>query len=161
MSHTADAAPPSRALDRLLARYADDHRNGVNQALHTLCVPVIFWCALALFWSANPVIAVAAAAAAGLFYLRLSLGWGLAMIVVMALGLALASITPHRLWVAAILFALAWIGQFVGHAVEGRRPSFLDDLRFLLVGPLWVLAKVVRPGSAGDAGVGRVPAGDD
>jgi uncharacterized membrane protein YGL010W len=62
----------------------------------------------------------------------------------MALALWTASLVPHRLWVAGGLFVLAWVGQFVGHAIEGRRPSFLDDVKFLLVGPLWVLVKAVR-----------------
>jgi uncharacterized membrane protein YGL010W len=37
---------------------------------------------------------------------------------------------------------LAWIGQFYGHKIEGKKPSFLKDLEFLLIGPLWVIQKV-------------------
>ncbi len=46
--------------------------------------------------------------------------------------------------VSATVFVLAWIGQFVGHRVEGRKPAFLEDLRSLLIGPAWVLAFVYR-----------------
>ena len=52
---------------------------------------------------------------------------------------------PLPLWIiCAVLFALAWLGQFIGHAIEGRRPSFFKDLPFLLIGPLWLLADVYR-----------------
>ena len=51
----------------------------------------------------------------------------------------------HGLLVAAgVVFVVAWIGQFVGHRVEGRKPSFLEDLTFLLVGPAWLVAAVYR-----------------
>jgi uncharacterized membrane protein YGL010W len=37
------------------------------------------------------------------------------------------------------LFSVAWIGQFYGHKVEGKKPSFFQDLQFLLIGPAWVV----------------------
>jgi uncharacterized membrane protein YGL010W len=42
------------------------------------------------------------------------------------------------------LFAAAWVGQFKGHQIEGKKPSFLKDLQFLLVGPAWLLHFVYR-----------------
>ncbi len=50
----------------------------------------------------------------------------------------------HVLATAAVVFVLAWIGQFVGHRIEGRKPSFLEDVKFLLVGPAWLLSFVYR-----------------
>ena len=148
MSHALQSqAQPSR-LGALLARYSDDHRNPTNQGLHTVCVPVILWSAIALLWSLHPAVAIVGAPLAAIYYLSLSLRWGLAMALVLAAGLALAAIAPYRLWLALALFVLAWVGQFVGHAIEGRRPSFLDDLKFLLIGPLWVLVKAVHGGRA-------------
>ena len=38
-----------------------------------------------------------------------------------------------------VLFVLAWVGQFIGHKIEGKKPSFFEDLQFLLVGPVWLL----------------------
>jgi uncharacterized membrane protein YGL010W len=56
--------------------------------------------------------------------------------------LAFAAGLPVPLWLTSLaVFTVGWIGQFIGHYVEGRRPSFFRDLRFLLIGPLWVLAK--------------------
>ncbi|GAL26575.1 putative PRS2 protein [Vibrio variabilis] len=36
------------------------------------------------------------------------------------------------------LFVVLWIMQFVGHKIEGKKPSFFDDIQFLLIGPIWV-----------------------
>jgi uncharacterized membrane protein YGL010W len=52
---------------------------------------------------------------------------------------------PHNLLLTAIgVFVVAWIGQFIGHAIEGRRPSFFTDLAYLLVGPAWLMDKFLR-----------------
>ena len=49
------------------------------------------------------------------------------------------------LWLTSLtIFIAAWIGQFIGHALEGKRPSFFKDLQFLLIGPLWLLAAAYR-----------------
>jgi len=37
------------------------------------------------------------------------------------------------------LFFIAWVGQFIGHKIEGKKPSFIDDLKFLMIGPAWLL----------------------
>ena len=42
------------------------------------------------------------------------------------------------------LFVVGWIIQFVGHKIEGQKPSFFEDLQFLLIGPLWLLSDVYR-----------------
>jgi uncharacterized membrane protein YGL010W len=41
------------------------------------------------------------------------------------------------------LFVFGWILQFIGHAFEGKAPSFFKDPRFLLVGPAWYAKRVV------------------
>jgi len=48
------------------------------------------------------------------------------------------------LGLAIAVFVVAWIGQFIGHKVEGHRPSFFTDLVFLLIGPLWTLRKLYQ-----------------
>jgi uncharacterized membrane protein YGL010W len=45
---------------------------------------------------------------------------------------------------AAAVFVVAWIGQFIGHAIEGKKPSFFEDVKFLLIGPAWLLHFVYR-----------------
>ncbi|HEU4812807.1 MAG TPA: Mpo1-like protein [Xanthomonadaceae bacterium] len=153
---THDSA--ERPIDRWFARYAADHRHPANVAIHWLAVPAILWSVVALLWCI-PVPgtwfnaglwAALAMFAAWMFYYRASrsLGFGmLAVLVAMAwltrwlhdwLG------TDGLLWTAVAVFVIAWIAQFIGHKVEGRRPSFLTDLTYLLVGPAWLLSKVYR-----------------
>ena len=55
----------------------------------------------------------------------------------------------HRMDINALgfflwMFAIAWIGQFIGHKIEGAKPSFLDDLKFLLIGPAWLLSFIYK-----------------
>ena len=45
---------------------------------------------------------------------------------------------------ALVVFVVAWIGQFIGHKIEGKKPSFLQDLQFLLIGPAWLLGFIYR-----------------
>ena len=49
------------------------------------------------------------------------------------------------LWLTClVIFVIGWIGQFIGHAIEGKRPSFMKDIQFLLIGPLWLLGHLYR-----------------
>ena len=93
--------------------------------------------------------ATLAAATALIYYLVLSPALALGTLVVfvglLAITHTLAQL-PWPLWLTSIvIFVIAWIGQFIGHAVEGKRPSFFKDVQFLLIGPLWLLAAAYRP----------------
>ena len=132
-------------MQPLLDRYGESHRNPVNKAIHWICVPLITWSILAALWAWTPVAAFALVALALGFYVSLSPPLALGMLGVTLVLLApLAYIHSGLLLAAAIVFVVAWIGQFVGHHLEGRKPSFLEDLKFLLVGPAWLLAFVYR-----------------
>jgi uncharacterized membrane protein YGL010W len=61
-----------------------------------------------------------------------------------AAGLAQPAIALAAAALSVSVFVIAWIGQFVGHKIEGKKPSFFDDLRFLLIGPLFVLGFLYR-----------------
>lgn len=134
-----------RPVDLLFDRYGKYHRHRVNKVIHWLCVPLIVWSVLALLWSAAPIAAYVGAAAALGFYLWLSVPIALGMAAVLAAMLyALTWLGERALVVALVVFVVAWIGQFVGHAIERSRPSFLDDVRSFLVGPAWLLGSVYR-----------------
>ena len=140
------------------AEYSASHRNPVNKTLHFICVPLIVWSLIGLLWSlpapgrgqleyANW--ASYAVAAAVLYYAVLSMPLALGVLPVLAAMLlsvdALSQLAQVPLWaVSAAVFALAWLGQFVGHAIEGKRPSFFKDVQFLLIGPIWLLAALYR-----------------
>lgn len=148
------------ALPSLLTEYGESHQNPTNKLVHWICVPLIMFSILGLLWSipvpdalrqispwlnwGTLVMALALA-----YYLRLSVRLAIGMLLVwvaMAGGLRLVDAgAALPLWaVCLIVFVLAWVGQFWGHKVEGKKPSFLKDLQFLLIGPLWLLHFVYR-----------------
>jgi uncharacterized membrane protein YGL010W len=134
-----------RPVDLLFDRYGGYHRHPGNKALHWVCVPLIVWSVLGLLWAAAPVAAYVAIAAALGFYLWLSIPIALGMAAVLAAMLyAVSALGEHALVVSAVVFVAAWAGQFAGHAIEGSRPSFLEDVRSFLVGPAWLLGFVYR-----------------
>ncbi|WP_338848407.1 Mpo1-like protein [Massilia sp. W12] len=135
-----------RAIDALLEKYRESHRNHINEWIHIVCVPVIVFTALGLFWSLHPGVALAVAIAALLYYCSLSLPFAAGMLLMSGAMLAILWQIPsaYVLKTCGVVFVLAWIGQFIGHKIEGKKPSFLDDLRFLLIGPLFVLSFLYR-----------------
>lgn len=134
-----------RPVEQLFAQYGAYHRHPGNKAIHWVCVPLIMWSVLGLLWSVAPVLAYGAIAAALLFYLWLSVAIALGMAVVLAAMLyALPWLGERALIVSATVFVVGWGAQFVGHAIEGSRPSFLEDVRSFLVGPAWLLGFVYR-----------------
>lgn len=151
-------ATTQRPIDRWFAHYSGDHRNPTNQWIHVVCVPAIAWSVVALLWCIpapgswfrDGFWAGMAIFAATLFYYRQSrpLGLGmLAMFVLMAFvsrWIFDAYGVMTLLWAGVGVFVVAWIGQFIGHKYEGRKPSFLTDLTYLLIGPAWVLSKLYR-----------------
>lgn len=146
-----------RKIDKLLSEYGESHQNKTNKAIHWICVPLIFFSIVALMASipATPLQTMAGngpfanwASVALLFvavyYLSLSVGLTVGMIGFSLLCLvgahALANFSAVPLWASAIIiFVAAWIGQFYGHKIEGKKPSFFKDLQFLLIGPAWLM----------------------
>ena len=139
--------------------YAVSHQNETNQKIHYVCVPVIFFSIVGLLMSipngflvnlglTNPMIgnwAVIIMIPVLIFYLRLSFPLFLRMLGFSVLCIIgnyyLGEVLPLFM-TSLIIFVLAWIGQFYGHKVEGKKPSFLKDLQFLLIGPAWVFEKL-------------------
>ncbi|MBU6510056.1 MAG: DUF962 domain-containing protein [Gammaproteobacteria bacterium] len=148
-----------RAIQNWLDEYGASHRTPTNKSIHWVCVPLIVLSIVGLLW-AIPVPRVWAehsaffnwgvglVIAALLYYYvlawRLALGMTLvsAAMIVIVYGVTLSSAWPWLVW--AVVFVFAWVGQFIGHKVEGRRPAFFKDLQFLLIGPLWLLAFLYR-----------------
>lgn len=135
-----------RTIDLLLAQYATSHLHPTNELIHCVCVPVIMFSLLGLLWRMHPAAALAASAWGLWYYARLSRPFALGMLAMTFLMLVILAIMPTftLLPVSIALFVVAWIGQFIGHKIEGKKPSFLDDVRFLLIGPLFVLRILYR-----------------
>ena len=148
----------ARLIQQLFDEYGESHRNPVNVAVHWIAVPLIFFSVVGLLASipripvpysgSVPVVNVALVVLY-IFYIRhsLILFVGMAVFSSLCLGAAiwLDVHAPWPLWaICLVVFVLAWIAQFIGHHIEGKKPSFLKDLQFLLIGPAWLLAKFLK-----------------
>lgn len=148
-----------RNVQSWLDEYSESHRNPVNKRIHWICVPLIMLSVLGMLWSASvpaffaglsPYLnwATLLILASLVYYVLLSVRLAAGMLLVsfvlcLALGW-LAHLPWPLFWTSAAIFAGAWIGQFIGHQIEGRKPSFFKDLQFLLIGPVWLLADAYK-----------------
>lgn len=147
-----------RKIDLLLAEYGESHQNATNKIIHWVCVPAIFFSIVGLIAAipsgivqsflgpGNPyanwatVLLIVATA----YYVSLSITLSLGMMLFAAFCLYISNtivrIDIAPLWlVSIIIFVFAWVGQFYGHKIEGKKPSFLKDIQFLLIGPAWLM----------------------
>lgn len=146
-------------LSNWFALYSDNHQIPVNKKIHYVCVPLIFFSVLGMLSLIKiPVDAriiqpfniglhVVFLAAALLFYLRHSFCIFCGTAIFATLCIMLIDVikiqTAIEAWqIFVSLFALAWLGQFIGHKIEGKKPSFLTDLIFLLIGPAWIVRNI-------------------
>jgi uncharacterized membrane protein YGL010W len=151
--------PLMRTVNQWLEEYGASHRNPTNKLLHWICVPPIVMCVIGFLW-ALPVPAAFAGVSPWLnwatlmmpvaigyyFYLSPSLAVGAATFLVALAGVVhwLDSLAWPLWAICGAVFVLAWIGQFIGHSIEGTRPSFFKDVQFLMIGPLWLISFVYR-----------------
>lgn len=150
-----------RKIDQLLSEYGESHQNETNKTIHWICVPLIFFSVVGLiasippgpiqkFAEGNPyanwatvmlVIAIA-------YYVTLSIPLTIGMMLFAVLCLFIARTISESgipLWAASLtIFVLAWIGQFYGHKIEGKKPSFFKDIQFLMIGPAWLMHFIFR-----------------
>jgi uncharacterized membrane protein YGL010W len=135
----------TRRIDALLAHYRLSHQHPHNEAIHCVAVPVIMASLVGLLWALHPGLVALFLLASGVYYARLTPRTLGLMLLWTALVLAvLWPLGEHRGWVSAVAFVLAWIAQFVGHRIEGKKPSFFEDIQYLWVGPLFVADVLLR-----------------
>jgi uncharacterized membrane protein YGL010W len=143
IADTAETGAAPRKVDQLLAHYAQSHRNPRNEAIHFVAIPLILLSLVGLLYAAHPWVAYAFLAASMVYYARLSWVFLLAMAVVSGVALLLVRLMDDQVVsISVSIFIAAWIAQFVGHKIEGKKPSFFEDVQYLWVGPLFVLAKL-------------------
>lgn len=146
-------------IESWLAEYGESHQHPTNKLIHWVCVPAIVFSVIGLLWSLpvpaafaqiSPALnwALLFAMTAIVYYFILSVSLGIGATLVLTALLLLADRMDGAavpLWVTSLaIFVIAWIGQFIGHRIEGRKPSFFKDLQFLMIGPLWLLAAAYR-----------------
>jgi uncharacterized membrane protein YGL010W len=148
-----------RSVADWLGEYGQSHADPTNKLLHWICVPLIVLAVIGFLWSlpvpdafvaVSPwlnwatVVALLALIYYAVLSLSLAAGIGIAFAVLLAIVNAMTEL-PWPLWMSCLaIFVIAWIGQFIGHAIERKRPSFFKDVQFLLIGPLWLVAALYR-----------------
>ena len=148
-----------KTIEEWLTLYGRDHQNPTNKLIHWLCVPTIMFSVIGLFWCI-PVtwrltmpwlnIGTIFYALALIFYSRLSIplfiGFLLIGGVMLVLNWKLYELLGAGMYSLILVgvFVVAWIFQFIGHNMEGQKPSFLEDVQFLLIGPAWILSFIYK-----------------
>lgn len=148
-----------RTTNQWLDEYGASHRNSTNELIHWICVPAIVLTVVGFLWSI-PVPSAFDALSPWLnwatilvalwlvyyFVLSPSLGIGATVgLVAMLFIVRWMDTLPWPLWATCLtIFVIAWIGQFIGHSIEGTRPSFFKDVQFLLIGPIWLMSHLYR-----------------
>jgi uncharacterized membrane protein YGL010W len=148
-----------RTINQWLDEYGESHRNETNKLIHWICVPAIFFSITGLLYCIKLPLGITSSLQLNvsmlvllvttIYYLTLSLSIGIGMLLFGIFCLALCYVieifTPIPLReVCIIIFIAAWIGQFYGHKVEGKKPSFFKDIQFLLIGPMWLMSFVYK-----------------
>ncbi len=147
-----------RPIQDWLDEYSESHQNKLNKTIHWICVPAIVFSIVLMLWSIpNPKFMSAVGfnfayitmLLAVLYYIILSPALAIGMSIIFSftgfIAEAIRLTTNYPLWgIGILLFVFAWIGQFYGHSVEGKKPSFLKDIQFLLIGPIWLLHFVYK-----------------
>lgn len=127
--------------------YSESHQDKTNKMIHWVCVPTILFSIIGILTHFSAMLTALIVVLTLIFYARLDLILAVAMAALLVIMAWLIFILPVGVGFYIGLFVLAWIGQFYGHKVEGKKPSFFKDLQFLLIGPIWCmdayLAKVL------------------
>lgn len=128
-----------KTINEWFDEYSESHQNKTNKMIHWICVPTIYFSIVGILAHFSALLTAVLLALAFIFYARLDIVLAVAMA-------ALTLIMAWIIWVLPVgygfyiaLFIFAWIGQFYGHKIEGKKPSFFKDLQFLLIGPIWCL----------------------
>jgi uncharacterized membrane protein YGL010W len=145
-------------LQQWLSEYGESHQNVTNKTIHWICVPFIFFSIVGFLYSiklpfeitghrVNVAMIVFVLIIFYYFLLSKTLWIGMLLFGTICL-LACHLIELHffmPLWAfSLVIFIAAWVGQFYGHKIEGKKPSFFKDLQFLLIGPAWLMSFIYK-----------------
>jgi|SRR6185437_4963566 len=145
-----------KSITEWLSEYGESHQNPTNKKVHFICVPLIFFSIVGLLYSIKIAqvfgieitLAHVMLVGVAIYYFSLSIPIAIGMILYAAFCLMLCYTIEwgvgHLLIISILLFVFAWIAQFYGHNIEGKKPSFLKDVQFLLIGPAWIMSFLLK-----------------
>ena len=147
-----------KTIQQWLSEYGESHQDHTNKTIHWICVPIIFFSLIGLLFTIKLPFAISGftvnvaeimVVLAILYYMSLSRTLWIGLLLFACFCLVLCQFIEKAnflpLWaLCAGLFVLAWVGQFYGHNVEGKKPSFLKDIQFLLIGPAWLMSFIYK-----------------
>ena len=128
-----------KTMNQWFDEYSESHQNKTNKAIHWVCVPTILFSIIGILAHFSALLTALLLILSFVFYARLDLVLAVAMAALLVVMAWLIYTLPVGVGFYIGLFVLAWIGQFYGHKVEGKKPSFFKDLQFLLIGPVWCM----------------------
>jgi uncharacterized membrane protein YGL010W len=127
----------------LIEDYSKCHKNPINEVIHLFAVPAIMFSIVGIIYSINYFLAILFIFLSLGFYLNLSVKAFYVMVIWSLLNMYLIYQIKDKIFIISIsIFIVGWLFQFVGHAIEGKKPSFFDDLKYLWIGPLFVFSSI-------------------
>jgi uncharacterized membrane protein YGL010W len=146
-------------LENLFSQYGESHQNKTNKLIHWIFVPLIYISVIGLLWCVklgdilvlgtqlNAALVIAPLVL--IYYFRLNFKIAIGMVALSILSFFLSGlieiVAAHQLWMVMLaVFVISWVFQFIGHGIEGKKPSFSQDLQFFLVGPAWIIGALYR-----------------
>ncbi|MDM1757268.1 MULTISPECIES: Mpo1-like protein [Acinetobacter] len=128
-----------KSITEWFDEYSESHQNKTNKMIHWVCVPAILFSILGILAHFSALLTALIIVLTLVFYARLDLVLAVAMVALVAVMAWVIYLLPVGAGFYIGVFILAWVGQFYGHKVEGKKPSFFKDLQFLLIGPVWCM----------------------
>ncbi|MFI7927213.1 DUF962 domain-containing protein, partial [Acinetobacter baumannii] len=128
-----------KSIGEWFDEYSESHQNPINKKIHWVCVPAFLFSIIGIIAHFSALLTALLVVLTLIFYARLDLVLAAAMAALLVVMAWLIYVLPVGVGFYIALFVFAWIGQFYGHKVEGKKPSFFKDLQFLLIGPVWCM----------------------
>ncbi|NUG53056.1 DUF962 domain-containing protein, partial [Acinetobacter lactucae] len=128
-----------KSITEWFDEYSESHQNPTNKQIHWLCVPAILFSIIGIIAHFSTLLTALLLVLTLVFYARLDLVLAVAMAALLVVMASLIYTLPVGVGFYIAIFVIAWVGQFYGHKVEGKKPSFFKDLQFLLIGPVWCM----------------------
>lgn len=128
-----------KSITKWFDEYSESHQNPTNKQIHWLCVPAILFSIIGIIAHFSALLTALLLVLTLVFYARLDLALAVAMAALLVVMAWLIYTLPVGVGFYIAIFVVAWVGQFYGHKIEGKKPSFVKDLQFLLIGPVWCM----------------------